>query len=250
MQLFSQRLRVLAFCSEMEEDDYEHVYKIILLGDATVGKSHLLSQYIKGSLPQQPKATIGVEFATRTVPLASGGTVKAQIWDTAGQERYRSITSAHYRRAVGALLVYDVTNRHSFNNCQKWLDELRSAAEPEIVVVLLGNKIDLVQQDPAVRQVHFDQAAIFANEWNLHLFEASAVTGHNVKSTFEFLLQEIHNIKSRAEASALHAEARISPMQLDERPQTRTRQSRASQETELGCLEWGSCGAPTSCNIQ
>ena len=88
------------------DDDYDHLYKVVLVGDATVGKTHLLSRYIKGTLPKAPTATIGVEFATRTVPLAVGGTVKAQIWDTAGQERYRAITSAHYRRAVGALLVY------------------------------------------------------------------------------------------------------------------------------------------------
>ena len=86
----------------------ENLFKIVLVGDAGVGKTNLLSRYIKGNLPKVPSPTIGVEFATRTVPLPSGGTVKAQIWDTAGQERYRAITSAHYKRAVGALLVYDV----------------------------------------------------------------------------------------------------------------------------------------------
>ena len=96
------------------EDDYDYLYKIVLVGEAAVGKTHLLSRYIKGTLPKNPTSTIGVEFATRTVPLESGGTVKAQIWDTAGQERYRAITSAHYRRAVGDLLVYDITNEKSF----------------------------------------------------------------------------------------------------------------------------------------
>lgn len=103
----------------------------------------MLCRYIRGDLPVQAKATIGVEFATRTVPLASGGSVKAQIWDTAGQERYRSITSAHYRRAVGALLVYDVTNRSSFYNCKKWLDELRASSYDDIVILLIANKVDL-----------------------------------------------------------------------------------------------------------
>lgn len=138
-------------------EEYDHLYKskvkrcclsgwylnfsaVILVGDATVGKTHLLSRYIRGTLPRSPQSTIGVEFATRTVPLQVGGTVKAQIWDTgmatrqnismqmspslqtscaAGQERYRSITSAHYRRAVGALLVYDVTRKSSFVNVSK-----------------------------------------------------------------------------------------------------------------------------------
>ncbi|CDR94109.1 Rab11b protein, putative [Babesia bigemina] len=232
----------------MLQDDYDNVYKIILLGDATVGKSHLLSHYIRGTLPKQAKATIGVEFATRTVPLASGGTVKAQIWDTAGQERYRSITSAHYRRAVGALLVYDVTNRQSFYNCQKWLDELRLAAEPDIVVVLVGNKIDLTIQDPSVRQVHRDQAAMFASEWNLHLFEASAVSGQNVKDIFEFLLQEIHNLKSRADAPHGNEEATISTSEssrIDPLHVSRRRQ----HETVLGCLQQDSCSGG-SCMFQ
>uniref|UniRef100_A0A1E1XH21 Putative rab subfamily protein of small gtpase n=1 Tax=Amblyomma aureolatum TaxID=187763 RepID=A0A1E1XH21_9ACAR len=228
----------------MPQDDYDNVYKIILLGDATVGKSHLLSHYIRGTLPKQPKATIGVEFATRTVPLATGGTVKAQIWDTAGQERYRSITSAHYRRAVGALLVYDVTNRQSFYNCQKWLDELRLAAEPDIVVVLVGNKIDLTIQDPAVRQVHRDQAAIFANELNLHLFEASAVSGHNVKDIFEFLLQEIHNIKSRADLTHGNEEATINTLDTS-RIDPMLTSRRHSNETVLGCLQQEGCRGGT-----
>eukprot|EP01057_Protomagalhaensia_wolfi_P000799 Protomagalhaensia_wolfi_Nauph_80__798@NODE_145_length_3444_cov_52_757709_g108_i0_p5_GENE_NODE_145_length_3444_cov_52_757709_g108_i0NODE_145_length_3444_cov_52_757709_g108_i0_p5_ORF_typecomplete_len125_score21_15Ras/PF00071_22/6_8e31Roc/PF08477_13/2_4e19Arf/PF00025_21/2_8e11SRPRB/PF09439_10/5_5e05MMR_HSR1/PF01926_23/0_00015Gtr1_RagA/PF04670_12/0_00029FeoB_N/PF02421_18/0_0039TniB/PF05621_11/0_0052AAA_22/PF13401_6/0_0098GTP_EFTU/PF00009_27/0_13_NODE_145_length_3444_cov_52_757709_g108_i011051479 len=97
-------------------DDYDYLYKIILVGDATVGKTHLLSRYTRGTLPRTPQPTVGVEFATHIVPLAVGGTVKAQIWDTAGQERYRSITAAHYRRAVGALLVFDVTKMQTFKN--------------------------------------------------------------------------------------------------------------------------------------
>ncbi|CDJ70157.1 Rab 11b, putative [Eimeria necatrix] len=134
-------------------DVYDHLYKIILVGDATVGKTHLLSRYTRGTLPQNPKATIGVEFVTRTVPLAVGGTVKAQIWDTAGQERYRSITSAHYRRAVGALLVYDVTRKRTFLSASKWLEELRQNAEPDIVVMMVGNKVDLCEKDPSLREV-------------------------------------------------------------------------------------------------
>ena len=82
---------------------------VILVGDTGVGKTHLLSRYIKNSLPKNKYPTIGVEFATKAVPLRAGGTVKAQIWDTAGQERFRAITSAHYRKAIGALIVYDIT---------------------------------------------------------------------------------------------------------------------------------------------
>lgn len=184
------------------QEDYDHLYKIILVGDATVGKTHLLSRYIRGTLPKAPQATIGVEFATRTVPLEVGGTVKAQIWDTAGQERYRSITSAHYRRAVGALLVYDITKKSTFLNAAKWLEDLRQNAEPDIVVMLVGNKKDLTQKDPSCRQVEYDAAATFAQRQGLFFSEASAVSAYNVKHIFEHLLQEIYNQKTKGLAFA------------------------------------------------
>ena len=108
------------------DEDYNFVFKIILLGDSSVGKTHLLSRYIRGQLPRSKFPTIGVEFATKPVPLKTGGTVRVQIWDTgkyhlkfclhnhffiilAGQERFKAITSAHYRKSLGALLVYDIT---------------------------------------------------------------------------------------------------------------------------------------------
>lgn len=97
--------------------------------------------------------TIGVEFATRNVTLPSGGTVKAQIWDTAGQERYKAITSAHYKRAVGALLVYDITKEQTFYSASKWMTELKEHAETDIVIMLVGNKLDLVKKNPNLRRV-------------------------------------------------------------------------------------------------
>jgi len=178
------------------EEAYDHLYKVVLVGDATVGKTHLLTRYVKGTLPKAPTATIGVEFATRTVALQVGGTVKAQIWDTAGQERYRAITCAHYRRAVGALLVYDVTKQATFLNCEKWIEELRQNAEPDICIMLVGNKADLVEKDPSCRQVFTDAAIDFAKQHGLFFFEASAITNVNVTHIFENLLQEIYNTSS------------------------------------------------------
>jgi len=169
-----------------------------------VGKTHILSRYIKNTLPKAPTATIGVEFATKTVKLAVGGTVKAQLWDTAGQERYRAITSAHYRRAVGALLVYDVTKQSTFQNCVKWMEELRQNGEPDIVILLVGNKVDLVEKDPSSRQVYYDAAAEFARQHHLFFCEASAVTGHNITHVFEQLLQEIYNQSSKGKGRELN----------------------------------------------
>mmetsp|Transcript_82451 Transcript_82451/g.229801 ORF Transcript_82451/g.229801 Transcript_82451/m.229801 type:complete len:217 (+) Transcript_82451:169-819(+) len=192
-----------------DADDCDHLYKVVLVGDATVGKTHLLSRYVKGTLPKAPTATIGVEFATRTIPLAIGGTVKAQIWDTAGQERYRAITSSHYRRAVGALLVYDVTRQATFHNCLKWLEELKQNAEQNIVIMLVGNKVDLVEKDPMARQVYHEGAAEFAKQNGLFFSEASAVTSYNVKHIFEHLLQEVYNQASKNGGKAVETEKGI-----------------------------------------
>ena len=174
------------------EEEYDFLYKIVLVGDSNVGKTNLISRYIKNTLPKNSNPTIGVEFATRVVPLKSGGTVKAQIWDTAGQERYYAIVSAHYRRAIGALLVYDVTNLKTFTNAEKWIKELKGKAEPDIVIMLVGNKIDLVEKNPEKREVPVQQAENFANREKLLFIETSAFTSHKVKEAFEILLEEIY----------------------------------------------------------
>ena len=174
------------------EEEYDFLYKIVLVGDSNVGKTNLISRYIKNTLPKNSNPTIGVEFATRVVSLRSGGTVKAQIWDTAGQERYYAIVSAHYRRAIGALLVYDITNIKSFLNAKKWIQELKSKAEPDIVIMLVGNKIDLVEKSSEKREVSVDQAENFAKQEGLLFIETSAITSHKVREAFETLLEEIY----------------------------------------------------------
>ena len=127
-----------------EDEEYNFLYKIVIIGNVGTGKTHLSSKYIKGTLPENPSSTIGVEFSTKNMLLSSACKVKAQIWDTAGLERYRAITSAHYRRSIGALLVYDITNEESFSVCNRWIEELKNKAEPDVVIMLVGNKLDLV----------------------------------------------------------------------------------------------------------
>lgn len=105
------------------EEDYDYLFKIVLIGDSGVGKTNLLSRFIKNEFNLESKPTIGVEFATKTV-LTDSKLVKAQIWDTAGQERYRAITNAYYRGAVGALMLYDISRNSTFDNVEKWLKEL------------------------------------------------------------------------------------------------------------------------------
>ena len=116
---------------------------MVLIGDSGVGKSNLLSRFTRNEFNLDSKSTIGVEFATRSIQVDSK-TIKAQIWDTAGQERYRAITSAYYRGAVGALLVYDISKHQTYDNVTRWLKELRDHADSNIVIMLVGNKSDLL----------------------------------------------------------------------------------------------------------
>eukprot|EP00930_Biecheleria_cincta_P069990 TRINITY_DN57657_c0_g1_i1.p1 TRINITY_DN57657_c0_g1~~TRINITY_DN57657_c0_g1_i1.p1 ORF type:complete len:211 (+),score=46.21 TRINITY_DN57657_c0_g1_i1:93-725(+) len=204
----------------MGDDDYDHLYKVVLVGDATVGKTHLLARYVKGALPKAPTATVGVEFATRIVKLKGGPKVKAQIWDTAGQERYRAITSTHYRRAVGALLCYDITKQATFQNCAKWMEELRQSAEPDVVIMLVGNKVDLADKDPAQRQVYYDAADEFARQHGLYFQETSAVTNIGVQQAFEDLLLHIFELgsKSKGDGADLSGGIRIGGGMEDMKP--------------------------------
>merc|ERR1711990_959953 len=124
-------------------EEYDYLFKVVLIGDSGVGKSNLLTRFTRDEFKSDSKSTIGVEFATQTIQVDKK-TIKAQIWDTAGQERYRAITSAYYRGAVGALLVYDITKQSTFESVKTmWLDELRQNADANIIIMLVGNKKDL-----------------------------------------------------------------------------------------------------------
>uniref|UniRef100_A0A0D9WU46 Uncharacterized protein n=1 Tax=Leersia perrieri TaxID=77586 RepID=A0A0D9WU46_9ORYZ len=185
----------------MEEEDY--VFKVVVIGDSAVGKTQLLGRFTKDEFYLDSKSTIGIEFQTRTL-LIGGKRVKAQIWDTAGQERYRAVTSAYYRGALGAMLVYDVTSRRSFLAAARWLADLRARADnSSIVVMLLGNKADLTNS----RAVDSDEAAAFAEDQGLFFSEASALSGDNVEEAFLGLLKEIYGIVSRRSLEMVDASA-------------------------------------------
>jgi len=173
----------------------ETLYKIVLVGDSGVGKTHLLSRYLFGTLPKRPQSTIGVEFATRATHLPSGESINAQIWDTAGQERFRAITRVHYRGAGGALLVYDLTSRQSFLGVRKWLEDLQEHACAGAVIMLVGNKLDLSRADPGTRQVSKVEASALADRLGLLFAEVSAVTMEGVHEAFERVLLQVHQKK-------------------------------------------------------
>lgn len=173
------------------EDEYDYLFKVVLIGDSGVGKSNLLSRFTKNEFNLESKTTIGVEFATKTIECGDK-IIKAQIWDTAGQERYRAITSAYYRGAVAALLVYDITKLHTFENVEKWLQELKDYADDNIVVMLVGNKTDLKH----LRAVKEEEAKSFSEEHELAFIETSALDSSNVVEAFEQIIQIYHNLGS------------------------------------------------------
>ncbi|KAK8648390.1 hypothetical protein V6N13_129143 [Hibiscus sabdariffa] len=174
------------------DDDYDYLFKLVLIGDSGVGKSNLLSRFARNEFNLESKSTIGVEFATRSIRV-DDKVVKAQIWDTAGQERYRAITSAYYRGAVGALLVYDVTRHVTFENVERWLKELRNHTDSNIVIMLVGNKADLRH----LRAVSTEDAKAFAEKENTYFMETSALESLNVENAFTEVLTQIYHVVSR-----------------------------------------------------
>ncbi|KAE9585134.1 putative small GTPase superfamily, P-loop containing nucleoside triphosphate hydrolase [Lupinus albus] len=186
------------------EDDYDYLFKVVLIGDSGVGKSNLLSRFTKNEFNLESKSTIGVEFATRTLNVDSK-VIKAQIWDTAGQERYRAITSAYYRGAVGALLVYDVTRHATFENVDRWLKELRNHTDANIVVMLVGNKSDLRH----LVAVSTEDGKSYAEKESLYFMETSALESTNVESAFADVLTQIYHIVSKKAVQAENGTASV-----------------------------------------
>ena len=174
---------------------YNRLYKIILIGDTNVGKTSIISKYLTGTFPQPSNTipTIAAEFATKIIQIKEGGYIKAQIWDTAGQERYKSITYHHYRKSAGGLIVYDITKRSSFENIPSWLDDLKKLADKECIIALIGNKLDIVQNNEKKREVSKEEAQSFAYLNHLLFYETSAYNDENINDIFEDILQNIYN---------------------------------------------------------
>ncbi|XP_054805759.1 ras-related protein RABA5e-like [Prosopis cineraria] len=178
--------------SSDDECGEEYLFKIVIIGDSAVGKSNLLSRYARNEFNPHSKATIGVEFQTQSLEI-DGKEVKAQIWDTAGQERFRAVTSAYYRGAVGALIVYDITRRTTFESVGRWLDELKTHCDTSVAMMLVGNKCDLVD----IRNVSVEEGKSLAESEGLFFMETSALDSTNVDTAFEMVIREIYNNVSR-----------------------------------------------------
>jgi len=179
-------------------------FKLVLLGEAAVGKSSLVLRFVKGHFTEFQESTIGAAFMTQTLAL-DDTTVKFEIWDTAGQERYHSLAPMYYRGAQAAVVVYDVTSQDSFERAQRWISELRDQANRDIVIALAGNKVDLCQDTSAGgdteqseansntsrRAVEREDAQAYANENKLIFYETSAKTGEMVHDLFLQIAQDL-----------------------------------------------------------
>jgi len=158
---------------------YAYLFKYIVIGDTGVGKSCLLLQFTDKRFQPVHDLTIGVEFGARMITIGNKP-IKLQIWDTAGQESFRSITRSYYRGAAGALLVYDITRRETFNHLATWLEDARQHANSNMTIMLIGNKCDLDHR----RAVSTEEGAQFAKEHGLVFMETSAKTAQNVEEAF------------------------------------------------------------------
>lgn len=157
-------------------------YKVVLLGDQSVGKTSLIVRYLKNTFDEKVDATIGMDFQSKTVHLPDRS-VRLQLWDTAGQERFRSLVNSYIRDAAAAVIVYDITKRLSFANTAKWVEEVRSARGDEAVIMIVGNKSDATEQ----RQVSPEEGKRQAQEVGAEFTETSAKTGENVSNLFQQL---------------------------------------------------------------
>ncbi|XP_064387592.1 uncharacterized protein LOC135335879 isoform X5 [Halichondria panicea] len=166
-----------------KEDEYDFLFKVVLIGDSGVGKSNLLSRFTRNEFNLEHKLTIGLDYNIRIIQVDTK-TIKAQIWDTAGLERYRVIPSTYYRGAVCALLVYDIAQRLTYENIERWLKELRDYADPNIVSIVVGNKCDLRH----LRVVPIEEAKAYAEKNGLLFMETSAFDSTNVEDAFQNML--------------------------------------------------------------
>eukprot|EP00565_Helicotheca_tamesis_P009587 CAMPEP_0185727868 /NCGR_PEP_ID=MMETSP1171-20130828/3428_1 /TAXON_ID=374046 /ORGANISM="Helicotheca tamensis, Strain CCMP826" /LENGTH=200 /DNA_ID=CAMNT_0028396509 /DNA_START=64 /DNA_END=666 /DNA_ORIENTATION=- len=169
-----------------QTNEYDYLLKILLIGDSNVGKTCILRQFTENYFDESPISTIGLDFRIRMIH-EEGKRTKLMVWDTAGHERFRSITAAYYRGAHGILLVYNITDRDSFDHIKHWLSDINRYSSQHVCKVLIGNKSDLNES----RQVSYDEGLEFASKLGMEFMETSAKTAHNVENAFLNMANEI-----------------------------------------------------------
>ena len=174
----------------------ELVYKVLLLGDSSVGKTCFLLRYCDKSFQEAHLSTIGLDYRLKSMTLQNDKNIKLQIWDTAGQDRFRAITKNYYKGANGIILIYDVTNKQSYENVKNWLTQIKEEATPNVIIYLAGNKID-VEEDQRV--ITTEDGQKIADEYKLPFKETSAKNGINVNEIFQELVEKIDEVFSKLE---------------------------------------------------
>ncbi|KAK7119977.1 hypothetical protein R3I94_021713 [Phoxinus phoxinus] len=173
--------------SQDSDENYDLVFKIVLVGDVGVGKTCVVQRFKSGVFLEKQGNTIGVDFTMKTLEI-QGKRVKLQIWDTAGQERFRTITQSYYRSANGAIITYDITNRGSFMSVPQWMEDVKKYGGANIVPLLIGNKSDL----PDLREVQFSDAQLVARQLDfISAIETSAKHSDNVEAAFATMASEL-----------------------------------------------------------
>ena len=166
--------------------NFHYLLKYVVIGDSGVGKSNILLRYINNTFSEEFKTTVGVEFGAKNIEV-NNNIYRIQIWDTAGQENFRSIARAYYKNSVCACIVYDITNRSSFQSIQSWIDDCSKQTSKTVLLLLIGNKSDLKD----MREVQYEEGEKFAKLHNMIFLETSAKTGENISSIFEESVKQI-----------------------------------------------------------
>ncbi|CAR29974.1 hypothetical protein ZYGR_0AD06650 [Zygosaccharomyces rouxii] len=187
-------------------------FKLVLLGDSSVGKSSIVHRFVKDSFDEFRESTIGAAFLSQTIKIEDKGSqqevvIKFEIWDTAGQERYKSLAPMYYRNANAALVVYDVTQQDSLAKAQGWVNELKTkVGEDDLVICLVGNKLDLCTEEgessSKPKAVESSDAEGYANEQGLLFHEVSAKTGEGVKQVFQSIGEKLYEFKKHELANS------------------------------------------------
>lgn len=185
----------------LDMEDYKFLFKVVLIGEAGVGKTCLVRRFCQGIFPTGQAATIGVDFLIKTLEI-NGEKIKLQIWDTAGQERFRTITQSYYRSANAIIIVYDVSNQPSFDRLPEWLRELKQHVNDKVIIYLVGNKSDLTEG----REIPYHIGEAFAQRYAMKFIETSAKECANVETIFndiaDSLTKQANEIYSRSSPSS------------------------------------------------
>ncbi|OHS94719.1 Ras-related protein Rab-4B [Tritrichomonas foetus] len=186
-------------------------YKIVVVGPSGVGKTALVQRLVEGTFQSETQSTVGVEFKSFIVQL-DNQSIKLQIWDTAGQERFKSVSKAYYRNAIGAILVYDISNVVSFDSLSTWLNDLQQLCIPNAFILLVGNKSDM----ESTRQVGVQQAQDYAQQNHIEFLETSAMNGNNVNEAFTRLTYGIVNRVKNGQIQVNPLATKSSPFKIEQ----------------------------------